>query len=118
MSTREQAEPKAASPAVANAQQLPAYSRSLLKIQVPVVVTLAATRSKVKEVIRLRPGSIIQFEKSCEDMLELEVGGLPIALGEAVKIGDKFGLRITSMDVSGERFESVAKLTAAQKHVG
>jgi flagellar motor switch/type III secretory pathway protein FliN len=87
--------------------RLPPYSRSLLKIEVPVVVTLAATKQPVQRIVELGPGSIIQFEKTCDEMLSLEVGSQPVAVGEAVKVGDKFGLRITSMTMPGERFWAV-----------
>ena len=86
---------------------LPDYSRSLLKIEVPVVVTLAEKRQPLRKIIELGPGSIIHFEKSCEEMLQLDVGGRHVAKGEAVKVGDKFGLRITSMLLPEERFKPV-----------
>jgi flagellar motor switch/type III secretory pathway protein FliN len=41
--------------------------------------------------------------------MELSVGDLPIALGEVVKVGDKFGLRISKIIRPHERFESVGK---------
>jgi flagellar motor switch protein FliN len=87
---------------------LPPYTRSLLRITVPVVVTLAQKRQKLSRIIELGPGSIIQFDKSCEEMLELEVGNQTVASGEAVKVGDKFGLRITAMVLPDERFAPVA----------
>jgi flagellar motor switch protein FliN/FliY len=87
---------------------LPPYSRSLLRIRVPVVVTLAQKRQALTRITELGPGAIIQFEKSCEETLELDVGGHAVAVGDAVKVGDKFGLRITSMILPGERFETVA----------
>ena len=86
---------------------LPPYTRSLLRIKVPVMVTLASKKQSIHEIIELGAGSIIKFEKSCEQMLDLEVGGLPIAQGEAVKVGDKFGLRINSMILPGERFNKL-----------
>ncbi len=88
-------------------QDLPAYSRSLLKIPVPVSVVLAQKRQPLGAVVELAPGAILQFDKSCEEMLEVHIGGRPVALGEAVKVGDKFGLRITSLVKPGERFEKV-----------
>ncbi len=91
----------------AKINDLPAFSRSLLKIEVPVVVTLAEKRQSLGKVVELCPGSIIHFDKSCEEMLQLDVGGRHIATGEAVKVGDKFGLRITSMVLPEERFETV-----------
>ncbi len=86
---------------------LPAYTRSLLKVRVPVVVTLANKRQPLGRIVELGPGSIIQFEKSCEEMLDMDVGDCHVASGEAVKVGDKFGLRITSMVLPKERFTAV-----------
>ncbi len=93
--------------------ELPNYTRSLLRIAVPVSVTLAETKLAVDDVIKLGPGSIIQFDKSCDEMLSLEVGGQVVAEGVAVKIGDKFGLRVTSMVLPGERFAKVIGLREA-----
>lgn len=89
---------------VKSADELPAYARSLLHIELPVMVTLAQKRQPLARIMELVPGSIIQFDKSCEDPLCLEVAGRPLALGEAVKVGEKFGLRITAMIMPGERF--------------
>jgi flagellar motor switch/type III secretory pathway protein FliN len=91
----------------ASPKALPEYTQSLLHVRVPVVVMLARKRQTLGRIVELGPGSIIQFEKSCEEMLELEAGGQPIALGEAVKVGDKFGLRITSIILPDERFKPV-----------
>jgi flagellar motor switch/type III secretory pathway protein FliN len=87
---------------------LPVYSRSLLKIKVPVRVTLASTKLPVRKIVELSPGTLIQFPKLCEEALDLEVGQRPVARGEAVKIGEKFGLRITSIVLPGERFVRLA----------
>ena len=84
---------------------MPQYGRSLLKIEVPVIATLARKKQSIADIIELAPGDIIQFDKSCEDALDLEVGNQPVALGEAVKVGDKFGLRIISIVMPDERFE-------------
>ena len=87
--------------------KLPNYTRSLLKVEVPVSVTLAAKKQTVDDILRLGSGSIIQFNKNCDEMLEMQAGDHRIAEGEAVKIGDKFGLRITSIVLPDERFEAV-----------
>ena len=91
----------------ASLEALPPYTRSMLKIHVPVTVTLASKRQQVGKILELGIGSIIQFEKSCEEMLELEVGHEAIALGEPVKVGDKFGIRLTSMKLPPEKFNVV-----------
>ena len=90
-------------------ESLPPYARSLLRIKVPVVVTLAEKHQSLGRIKQLGLGSIIQFDKSCEEMLELSVGGRSIATGEAVKVGDKFGLRISSIVLPEERFRTLKK---------
>lgn len=83
---------------------LPPYVRSLLRVSVPVVVTLATTQRPLKRILELGPGSIIQFDKPCDEPLTLSVGSRDIAVGDAVKVGDKFGIKITSMVMPEERF--------------
>lgn len=85
-------------------RRLPAYSRSLLKIRVPVAVSLAEAKQPLQTILDLGPGSIIHFSKPCDETLTLEVAGQKFAVGETVKVGDKFGLWITSMIMPEERF--------------
>ena len=87
--------------------RLPSYVRSLLRVPVTVAVTLAHTRTALSKVIDIGPGTIIQFDKSCESPLSLEVGDVEIANGEAVKIGDKFGLKVGEIVLPPERFHRV-----------
>ena len=75
----------------------PTYTRELLKIRMPVQVTLASQRKSIQEITELGPGSIIKFDKTCNEPLELTVGDRPLAHGEVVKVGDKFGLRISGL---------------------
>ena len=91
-------------------EQLPSYARSLLKVQVPISVTLASTKKPVSAIVSLGPGAIIQFKKACDETLSLEVGGLRVAEGEAVKVGEKFGLWITEITLPSERFRRVQDL--------
>ena len=77
--------------------KLPAHARKLLKIRVPLQVTLATQRMSIQEITELGPGSIIQFEKTCDEPIELSVAERPLARGEVVKVGDKFGLRINEL---------------------
>jgi flagellar motor switch protein FliN len=87
--------------------RLPAYARSLLRIKVPVIVTLATTRQPLSRVLDLAPGTILHFGKACDDPLTVSVGRCDVAVGETVKVGDKFGLRIRSMVMPEEKFELV-----------
>jgi flagellar motor switch/type III secretory pathway protein FliN len=88
---------------------LPPYTRSLLRIQVPVRVTLAESKLPLAKIVELAPGSIIQFKKSCDDPLTLSVGEHEIAVGDAVKVGEKFGLRLASMVMPEEKFRALGE---------
>ncbi len=87
--------------------QLPGYSRSLLRIKVPVSVRLAAKKEAVKNIIELAPGTIIKFDKGCEQPLHLYVGEQEVAEGEAIKVGDHFGFRLSQMLMPKEHFRVV-----------
>jgi flagellar motor switch protein FliN/FliY len=71
--------------------------KRILRLQVPVIVKLAERRLTMVEVLRLGNGSIIEFFKSSDQPLELLINNKTIAVGEAVKVGENFGLRITQI---------------------
>jgi flagellar motor switch protein FliN/FliY len=72
----------------------PPAAPGLLRIGVTVAVTLASQPKSIREIVELVPGAIIKFDKTCDEPLELCVCDRPIATGEVVKVGDKFGLRV------------------------
>jgi flagellar motor switch protein FliN len=69
----------------------------ILRLTVPVIVKLAERKLSLSEVLRLGNGAIIEFFKSSEEPLELLINNKPIAVGETVKVGENFGLRITQV---------------------
>lgn len=79
----------------------------LMPLAVKVVVRLAEKRIPLGNVLTLGPGSIITFDKSCEDLLDLHVNNALYARGEAVKIGEKFGLKINEVGSIQERASAI-----------
>ena len=69
----------------------------ILRLQVPVIVKLAERKLMLSEVMRLGTGAIIEFAKSSDEPLVLLINNKPIGLGETVKVGENFGLRITQI---------------------
>ena len=69
----------------------------LLKLRVPVVVRLADKKMDVKAISNMMVGTIIEFNKPANDELELMIRNKSIGYGVAVKAGDRYGLRITSL---------------------
>jgi flagellar motor switch/type III secretory pathway protein FliN len=98
-------------------EDLPGYARSVLKVKVPVATILARAKKPIKTILELGVGSIIQFDKSCDEMLEVEVGqSIVIATAEAVKVGDKFGFRINTVVLPTERFRRVEVRREGEYH--
>ncbi len=87
--------------------QLPGYSRSLLRVVLPVRVVLASKKEQLENVIELAAGSIIHFDKACDEMLHLQIDDHKVAVGEAIKVGDKFGFRVSHMVLPEEHFAKV-----------
>lgn len=69
----------------------------ILRLEVPVIVKLAERKLSLSEVMRLGTGAIIEFFKSSEEPLELLINNKVIGAGEAVKVGENFGLRLTQV---------------------
>jgi flagellar motor switch protein FliN/FliY len=71
-------------------------------LSVPVIVKLAEKKISVGELQQLSPGAIVIFEKPCDELLDLFVNNRLYCRGEAVKIGEKFGLKVNEV---GSRIE-------------
>jgi flagellar motor switch protein FliN/FliY len=89
------------------------FWKSLLRIQADVAVVLAQQPIPVDRILHFVPGIMIQFDKACDSPLTLEVKGQKVAEGEVVKIGDKFGLRITEVCQHGETWLPLATQNAS-----
>src|SRR5687768_16463557 len=69
----------------------------ILRLEVPVIVKLADRKLNMIEVMRLGVGAIIEFFMASDEPLELLIFNKVIGAGEAVKFGETFGLRITTI---------------------
>lgn len=79
----------------------------LLQLPVPIIVKLAQKKIELGQLLEIGPGAIITFEKSCEDLLDLHVNNKLYCRGEAVKIGEKFGLKINEVGSVEERVSAL-----------
>jgi flagellar motor switch protein FliN len=84
----------------------------ILRLEVPVIVKLAERKLLLSEVMRLGTGAIIEFAKSSEEPLELLINNKTIGVGETVKVGENFGLRITQV---GDVRQIIASLGAGSR---
>jgi flagellar motor switch protein FliN/FliY len=79
----------------------------ILRVPVTVSVRLAERKMSLGAVVALVPGSLVTFSKSCEDLLDLYVNNHRFCQGEAIKIGESFGLKVSKVGVSENRRERI-----------
>lgn len=73
-------------------------------MDVPVELTIELGRKHVKiaEVLRLGPGSVLELDKSNGEPLDVYVNNRLVARGEAVVVGERYGVRLTEVFVGDE----------------
>ncbi len=76
---------------------------------VPLQISVEVGRSKIllKDLLKMGEGYIIELDKLAGDPLDLYVNERLIAKGEAVMIGDKFGIRLTDIVSPVDRVEQL-----------
>lgn len=80
---------------------------TILKLTVPVIVTVGETRLSFDDVLSLGPGAIVELDCSAENELDLMVNNKAIAKGVAVKVGENFGIRISTIGSPQERIAAM-----------
>lgn len=85
----------------------PRAVEALLAVPLTASVVLAEKRSSLREVLTLRPGDLLEFPRRADAPLELRVGGHPLAEGSAVRVGERFGLRVASIAPPRERVRAL-----------
>lgn len=97
-----------AEPAI-RAQRSPASSPAgrmnqsdmLMHVQVPVSVSFGATQIRMKDLLNLSAGSVVELDQALHDNVEVRVNDRVIARGEVVAVEGHYGVRVLEL-VSGE----------------
>lgn len=73
-------------------------------MDVPVELTVELGRKHVKigEILRLGPGSVLELGKANGEPLDIYVNNRLVARGEAVVVGERYGVRLTDVLVGEE----------------
>ncbi|MEM9346199.1 MAG: FliM/FliN family flagellar motor switch protein [Planctomycetota bacterium] len=80
---------------------------TILKLKVPLIVTVGSQRTSLETVLGFGPGSIVELTKSAEEPLEILINNKEVGTGEAIKVGENFGVRITKMLSPKQRVEAM-----------
>ncbi|KXG77622.1 Flagellar motor switch protein FliN [Fervidicola ferrireducens] len=77
----------------------------IMDVPLEISVELGRTVKKIKEILEIGPGSIIELEKMAGEPVDILVNGKRIAKGEVVVIDENFGVRITEIINSSEKID-------------
>jgi len=83
-------------------------SDMLMHVKVPVSVSFGGTQIRMKDLLNLATGSVVELDQSLHDNVEVRVNDRLIARGEVVSVDGHYGVRVLEL-VSGD---------AAQKGAG
>ena len=81
--------------------------RVLENIEVQMTVEVGNTEIKIRDLLRLNEGSVVELDRLAGDPLDILVNGTMIAKGEIVMVGERFGVRFTEIVDPEKRVESL-----------
>jgi len=81
--------------------------RVLENIDVKLTVEVGGAEIKLRDLLRVNEGSVIELERLAGDPLDILANGTIIAKGEVVMIGERFGIRFTEVVDPKERVKSI-----------
>ena len=75
----------------------------ILDIPVTLSMEIGQTRISISELLKLSKDSVIELQRMADEPMDVLVNGTLVARGEAVVVGDRFGIRLTDVISSQER---------------
>lgn len=81
--------------------------RLLENIDVSLTVEVGRTSLTIRDLLRLTEGSVVELNRLAGDPLDVLVNGTPIAKGEVVMVGDRFGIRFGQIITPEERADAI-----------
>ncbi len=77
---------------------------------IPLQVSVEVGRSKIllRDLLQMGEGFVIELDKMAGEPLELYVNSRLVARGEAVMVGEKFGIRLTDVVSTIDRLDQLS----------
>lgn len=69
----------------------------LSRVKLPLTANLGHTEMKVREILELKVGSVVQLEKMAGEMKDIHLADRHIARGEVVVTGDSLHVRLSEI---------------------
>ena len=81
--------------------------RVLENIEVKLTVEVGSTEIKIRDLLKLNEGSVVELDRLAGDPLDILANGTTIAKGEVVMVGERFGIRFTEVADPEERVQNL-----------
>ena len=81
--------------------------RVLENIEVKLTVEVGSTEIKIRDLLRLNEGSVVELDRLAGDPLDILATGPTIAKGEVVMVGERFCIRFTEVADPEERVQNL-----------
>jgi flagellar motor switch protein FliN/FliY len=78
----------------------------LREVEVEITLEIGRRRMRIADVLKLAPGHTLELAKSAGEPLDIFVNGHLLGRGEAVVLGDRYGVRITEIVAPPEQGRS------------
>ncbi|MFT5726653.1 MAG: flagellar motor switch protein FliN/FliY [Desulforhopalus sp.] len=79
----------------------------LYDIPLNISVEVGRSKIKLKDLLKMGEGYVLELDKLAGEPLDLYVNSKLIAKGEAVMVGEKFGIRLTDVISTADRIENL-----------
>ena len=81
--------------------------RVLENIDVTLTVEVGSTDIRIRDLLRLNEGSVVELDRLAGDPLDILANGTIIARGEVVMVGERFGIRFSEIVSPEKRMENL-----------
>lgn len=81
--------------------------RVLENIDVSLTVEVGGAEIKIRDLLRLNEGSVIELDRLAGDPLDILANGTMIAKGEVVMVGERFGIRFSEIVAPEKRMATL-----------
>ena len=78
----------------------------LQDVEVEITLEIGRRRLRIADVLKLASGQTLELSKSAGEPLDILVNGRLLGRGEAIVMGDRYGVRITEIVAANPRGES------------
>ena len=79
----------------------------LQNISVTLSIEVGRAMIKIKDLMRLTQGSVVELDRSAGEPLDLLINNTVVAQGEVVLVNERYGIRLTRVVPASERMKNL-----------